>query len=770
LVASVLEAEGDAGVCVAAVEVLLPPEQRLRLHPLEEKDAAQLLNQWLQDAGRTLQAQQWEEMARKIAGCSLPLYVRGLFQEVRRWASYEGVPRDLAPNTASLLRQLFERLEERRHHSPILVKRSLGYLAAGRHGLTEDELLDVLSADGQVMQDFHDHSPTERNKPAADRLGRLPPILWSRLRFDLADYLAEREADGAAVLAFFHREIGEVVQGRYLQGQDGLEQHRELARYFGGQVLEQAGGTGERRFNLRKLAELPYQQTAGEMWLDVGTLLTGDFAFLRAKTEAGQVVYLVEDYNRAHPGLAEMSAFFPWYHFIRGQAHSLATHPELFFQQAFNEPMDSPVSQAAQQRVDSAEAPARWLEWINRPGEFVPPACAQVLTGHTLSVTSVALTPDGRTAASGSFDKTLRVWDVATGRCRAILEGHWNAVMSVVLTADGRTAVSGSYDHALRVWDVATGRCRAILEGHTNGVVSVALTPDGRTAVSGSNDKTLRVWDVATGCCRATLQGHTDHVMSVSLTADGRTAVSGSVDKSVRVWDVATGRCCAILKGHTHIVRSVALTPDGRTAVSGSADNTLRVWDVVTGRCRATLEGHTVTVDSVALTPDGHTAVSGSADNTLRVWDVAAGRRPAILERHTTLVTSVKLTMDGHTAVSGSKDGTVRVWDVATGRCRAILEGHTAWVTVAASTPDGCTAVSQSLDNTVRVWDVETGRCLGVYPGDSEDADRAWARVMMRKDALTCCLFKEHFLVLRKSLFGEVLARFPGSFSAGLHS
>src|SRR5262249_35860421 len=139
-----------------------------------------------------------------------------------------------------------------RHHSPVLVRHGLGSLAAGRHGLTEDELLDVLSADPEVMRDFHAHSPTERSKPEVERLSRLPPILWSRLRFDLADYLTEHEADGTTVLAFFHREIGEVVRTRYLQGQDRLDRHRGLARSFAGQPLHR-----------RKLAELPYQQTAG---------------------------------------------------------------------------------------------------------------------------------------------------------------------------------------------------------------------------------------------------------------------------------------------------------------------------------------------------------------------------------------------------------------------------------------------------------------------------------------------------------------------------
>ncbi len=107
---------------------------------------------------------------------------------------------------------------------------------------------------------------------------------------------------------------------------------------------------------------------------------------------------------------------------------------------------------------------------------------------------------------SGSADKTLKVWDLETGKCRATLEGHTNDVVSVAVTPDGKTVVSASADKTLKVWDLETGRCRATLEGHTGSVVSVAVTPDGKAVVSGSSDKTLKVWDLETGRCRATLK------------------------------------------------------------------------------------------------------------------------------------------------------------------------------------------------------------------------------------------------------------------------
>jgi len=229
-----------------------------------------------------------------------------------------------------------------------------------------------------------------------------------------------------------------------------------------------------------------------------------DWDMVRAEFVAVGAFALAGQYHRLRSwGGEEPMDFAPWYHFVRGQAPVLGSYPELFFQQAFNEPVESPVSRAAQQRADGAEVPERWLEWLNRPREFVPPACLQVLMGHAHWVTSVAVTGDGRTVVSGGGDETVRVWDLASGHCRATLQGHTGAVASVAVTGDGRTAVSGARDRAVRVWDLASGHCRATLTGHTGRVWSVAVTGDGRTAVSRAEDNTVRVWDLASGHCRA---------------------------------------------------------------------------------------------------------------------------------------------------------------------------------------------------------------------------------------------------------------------------
>ncbi|BBM86344.1 hypothetical protein UABAM_04730 [Candidatus Uabimicrobium amorphum] len=349
------------------------------------------------------------------------------------------------------------------------------------------------------------------------------------------------------------------------------------------------------------------------------------------------------------------------------------------------------------------------------------------ITGHTYSVNSVTFSPDGKTLASGSRDKTVRLWDVATGKEIHKITGHTSEVNSVAFSPDGKTLASGSRDKTVRLWDVATGKEIHKITGHTSEVNSVAFSPDGKTFASCSGnsnfsndehkDYTVRLWDVATGKEIHKITGHTDSVNSVAFSPDGETFASGSHDTTVALWDVATGKEITKITGHTSWVRSVAFSPDGKTLASGSVDETVRLWDVATGKLITKITGHANDVNSVAFSPDGKTLASGS-DRTVRLWDIVTGKEITKITGHTKGIRSLAFSPDGKTlASSGSHDTTVVLWDIVTRKEIHKITGHTSYVNSVAFSPDGKTLASGSVDRTVRLWDVATGKQITKITG-----------------------------------------------------
>jgi hypothetical protein len=268
---------------------------------MSREEGEELLEVWLEAAGRTLQPDQRKHVLDRFASASvgeqqeeeqggLPLYLKLAFEEARRWRSYDGVP-ELHPTIRGVIRDdLFARLSAEANHGGVFVRRALGYLGAAKNGLSEEEILDVLSAEPEVLADFR------RRSPKSPEVASLPVAVWSRLYFDLEPYLTEQSADGTSLMGFYHRQLGEVVEKDYLAADEGLARHKQLADHFALPEAEDA------TFTLRQMSELPYQQTRAELWHPLFETLS-DFRFLEQKAATGAVRTANEAAARTYTGI-----------------------------------------------------------------------------------------------------------------------------------------------------------------------------------------------------------------------------------------------------------------------------------------------------------------------------------------------------------------------------------------------------------------------------------------------------------------------------------
>jgi WD40 repeat protein/serine/threonine protein kinase len=373
-------------------------------------------------------------------------------------------------------------------------------------------------------------------------------------------------------------------------------------------------------------------------------------------------------------------------------------------------------------------------------------------TGHEGAVYSARFSPDGKLVATGGYDNMVMVWDpeeVKPASIEAILKkipevkpnymrlaGHSGPVRSVAFSPNGKLAISGSEDNTIRVWDVATGDAVKALRGHGSSVRSCVFSPDGNLVLSGGEDQSIRLWNVegyqevrvlrATPLIGNRQTKHEDAVLSARFSRDGKNIVTASRDRTAIMWDVKNGQPVRrFAEGHEFLVSGAVFFPDGAHLATGAGDNSVRIWDKAAGTEKRVLT-NTGRIGTLAVSPDGKFLVTGSPSlketengperNDIKVWEAHSGKLLGQLTGHGAAISALAFSPSGEQLASGDDRGEIRLWKVTPSTPGAFswalereLLGHNGGITGLRYTPDGQRLITASSDHTCGQWHPATG-------------------------------------------------------------
>lgn len=403
-------------------------------------------------------------------------------------------------------------------------------------------------------------------------------------------------------------------------------------------------------------------------------------------------------------------------------------------------------------------------------GEFI-----RSYTGHTDSISSAVVSPNGKWIASASYDRNIIIWDYQKGIIKNVLKGHKDIVWRVAFSSDNKYVASASDDKKVLIWDVENGSLIATLNSHNKRVNSVAFSPnnkwvisassdgtaiiwdfmednilkildgnkwiasdfifptfekrqsiydaqfspDGKSILTAHQDETIRLWKIMPFSSYKSLIGHNNNVSWIAFSPDDRYLASVSSDLSIRIWDILNDKSVILRGAHDHFICYISYSPDGKMIASSSADKTIKIWEATSGTLLHTLVGHTDFVRCATFSPDGKFIASASLDKTISIWDTNTGEMISKLLGHKAEVSHVSYSHSGDLIVSSSEDNSIIIWDAKTREPIQFLNGHTSYVYSAYFSHDDKRILSCSMDNTIKIWDIKTGLPINEIIGDT---------------------------------------------------
>ena len=336
------------------------------------------------------------------------------------------------------------------------------------------------------------------------------------------------------------------------------------------------------------------------------------------------------------------------------------------------------------------------------------------------TLVSLALSPDGKTIATGDSMGHLVLWDAGTLQQTSSLENGTDFVDSLAFSPDGRMLAAADSEQVV-LWSLAGERATKgrTLKGKSR-LTDLTWSPDGTTIYS--NDVGTLRWDAATGADLTPI-GADDRISRRRLlvSPDGTTIVTAGDDPAITLWDATTGQRRRTLEGRSRTVTSLAFNREGSLLASGGDDGTITLWDTMRGVVRTTLQRDQDHVDSLALSEDGSTLASGSRNNLIVLWNVTTSEVSEVLVGHTNSVMQLVFARSGKELISSAFNDTFIVWNLGVRRQRALLRGDTPRVRTVAVSPEGTIVASAGDEGTIRLWDIATGKERAALTGHRGD-------------------------------------------------
>jgi len=331
-------------------------------------------------------------------------------------------------------------------------------------------------------------------------------------------------------------------------------------------------------------------------------------------------------------------------------------------------PSTAVVATASTSRSTTLMPRSRAAQNVVQPEWHAPWKMMRVISGHLGWVRAIAVDPTNEWFATGPADRTIKIWDLASGTLKLTLTGHISTVRGLAVSSRSPYLFSAGEDKMVKCWDLEYNKVIRHYHGHLSGVYSLALHPTLDYMVTGGRDSVARVWDIRTKNNVHTLTGHTQTVVGLACQATEPQIITGSMDSTIRMWDLVAGRPTSVLTNHKKAVRAIAIAPHENSFISASADN-MKKWKNPEGRFLHNITGHNCIVHSLAVNQD-NVMVSGGDTGSLHLWDYKTGHnfqtlqtvaQPGSLESERGIMATC-FDQSGSRLITGEADKTIKMW------------------------------------------------------------------------------------------------------------